>query len=251
MLDTFTLFWTDFKAALTAKGLLEQIQYIQDSDTYTIFAYDVPMKYVCTIYKGTVPTGVQAYYSQATNDSDKSDFTTNYQSESNRRLNNALGYTYNIAESASGPSGGGPSGTNKAMVSIMNPSGSGKHINIRGFSVQAETSSGTGVIVLYELRQITAHTAGTAVTIIKRCSSDPTSIAQVYNTPASVTGSTRAQSFIIQANTAQGPTTYFLPFGTVGEDPICLLPGEGLVAHQVTGNGGTFHIGLVWTETVA
>lgn len=171
------------------------------------------------------------------------------------RVPASLGPTYVVMEPVVGPSGGGPGGTNKAMVSIMNPSGSGAKVEIIGFSVQAESSSGTNVIVLYELRRITAHTlgAGTAATIQKRDLTDAASAVEAYVEPDSVTEITNPniQSFIIQSNTAQGPTTYFLPFGISGETPIVLAAGEGIVVHQVTGNGGTFHIGLVWVENPA
>lgn len=158
------------------------------------------------------------------------------------------GATYNIMEAVVGPSGGGPSGQNKSMVSILNPASSGFKAKIRGLSVQAESSSGTNVIVLYELRRITAHSGGTTATIHKRDTTDAASALEAQTEPTSVTGDTNIQSYIIQSNTAQGPSSHFLQFGITGEKPICLDEGEGIVVHQVTSNGGTFQIGLIWTE---
>jgi len=134
------------------------------------------------------------------------------------------------------------------MVSLLNPASSGKVAKIRVFSVQAETTSGSTVIIVYELRRITAHATGTDITPLPRDTTSAASVVQAKEEPGSVTGDTNIQSYIIQSNTAQGPSTYFATFGTVGEEPIVLNEGEGLVAHQVSSNGGIFRIGFVWTE---
>lgn len=90
MLDEIELFWSDFTDALSTKGLLGEIQYLESSETYSIFAYDTPIKYTCTIWLNTVPTGIVGSYSQAQNDSDKTDFETNYKSTANQRLTSAI-----------------------------------------------------------------------------------------------------------------------------------------------------------------
>lgn len=79
--------WTNFKAiTITVKSL--PIQYDDDGTVYTIFAFDgQTIVYICNIWKGTVPDGViNGGYSQAQNDSDKSDFETNYKANANKRI---------------------------------------------------------------------------------------------------------------------------------------------------------------------
>lgn len=156
--------------------------------------------------------------------------------------------TYSIQEPVVGPSGGGPSGQNKAMVSVLNPSGSGKVLRLRAMRVQPESSSGTGVIILMELRAITAHSGGSAATIHKRDSTNAAPGAESKTEPSSVTGSTNIHTFIFQANTAQGLHEHLFGSWADSHQPIVLREGEGVVVHQVTSNGGTFHIELVWTE---
>jgi hypothetical protein len=77
--------WTDFEVVANSKAL--PIQYEDDGSVYTIFAFDDPMIYVCTIWKGAVPDGVIAGgYSQVQNDSDKTDFETNYKPSANKNI---------------------------------------------------------------------------------------------------------------------------------------------------------------------
>jgi len=90
-------FWTAFKAtSITSKSLL--VQYDDDGVVYTIFSFDGPiLAYTCTIYKGAVPDSLANNgYSQSQNDSDKSDFETNFKPFSNKSLiaksNINLGY---------------------------------------------------------------------------------------------------------------------------------------------------------------
>lgn len=85
-------FWTTFKTVIIQKGL--SVQYDDDIDDsglpiYTIYAYNDPKIHVCTIYKTTVPNGVIPSYSQAQNDSDKSDFETNYKTGANQTTSTA------------------------------------------------------------------------------------------------------------------------------------------------------------------
>jgi hypothetical protein len=54
---------------------------------YTVFVFDSSLVYICNIWKDAVPDGiVQGGYSQAQNDSDKSDFETNYKPSANKRI---------------------------------------------------------------------------------------------------------------------------------------------------------------------
>jgi len=74
--------WTDWKAVQYSKNLVTQ--YDDNEIIYTIWGYDGPEVHICTIWKGTVPDGVKASYSQEQNDSDKSDFETNFKPSANQ-----------------------------------------------------------------------------------------------------------------------------------------------------------------------
>jgi len=76
--------WVNFKATVIAKSL--SMQYLDDSVITTVFAFDGPsLAYSCVIYDGTVPYPViNAGYSQAQNDSDLSDFQTNWLPSANQ-----------------------------------------------------------------------------------------------------------------------------------------------------------------------
>lgn len=79
-----TYVWTDFKTVATAKNL--SIQYDDsDTNTYTIWGYEGNEVYICMIWVGNVPQGIQdaTGYTQGQNDTDKSDFETNYKSSAN------------------------------------------------------------------------------------------------------------------------------------------------------------------------
>jgi hypothetical protein len=75
--------WTAWKTVLSGKRA--NYQYDDDGLTYTIWFYDTPDAYVCTIWKGAVPDGViSGGYSQAQNDADKADFEATYQAAANK-----------------------------------------------------------------------------------------------------------------------------------------------------------------------
>jgi hypothetical protein len=77
--------WTWFKPLVALKSMV--VQYEEDSTVYTVFGYDPPEVLFCTIWKGAVPDGVVAGgYSQAQNDSDKTDFEANFKSYANRSI---------------------------------------------------------------------------------------------------------------------------------------------------------------------
>lgn len=92
--------WTDFKTVSLSKSL--SVQYYDDGIIYTIFAFDTStIAYECTIWKGIVPDNViTSGYSQAQNDSDKSDFETNFKPFANQPLTPnssvTLGYTTSV-----------------------------------------------------------------------------------------------------------------------------------------------------------
>jgi hypothetical protein len=77
--------WTNWKAAFINRGGITQ--YDDDGLVYTIYFYDIPEVHTCTVWKGDVPDSIiNNGYSQAQNDSDKSDFETNYLPTSNKRI---------------------------------------------------------------------------------------------------------------------------------------------------------------------
>ena len=160
--------------------------------------------------------------------------------------------TYYVSVQVAGPSGGGPSGSDKAMLSLLNPSGSGKVLRLTLVEYFTLASSGTNVFLDVQLRRITAHSGGTSITPVKRDTSDAAAVAEVRSEP-SVTGGAASdfiQQLVIQSNTSQPGESYRFRLGDVfGAKPITLRPGEGLVVHQVTSNGGTFCPGLIWTES--
>jgi hypothetical protein len=83
---TISSAWTGFKTSVDGKVL--SVQYDDNGVTYEIFAFDGPLVYTCAIWKGAVPDGVilSGGYSQGQNDSDKSDFETNYKPFANKRI---------------------------------------------------------------------------------------------------------------------------------------------------------------------
>lgn len=77
--------WTNWKIVQSAKTLI--YQYDDDGITYTIYGYDGHEIHICKIFKGIVPYSIiDSGYSQSQNDSDKSDFETNFQSNANKTI---------------------------------------------------------------------------------------------------------------------------------------------------------------------
>jgi len=74
--------WTAWKVINSLKGGTPQ--YEDSNNVYTIWFYDGPEVYICTIWKGTVPDPVIASgYTQEQNDADEADFIANYQAKAN------------------------------------------------------------------------------------------------------------------------------------------------------------------------
>lgn len=76
--------WTDWKAIVTIKNIARP-QFDDDGAVYTIWGYDGPEVHMCQIWKGELPYSITGY-TQVQNDSDKSDFETNYKSNYNQSL---------------------------------------------------------------------------------------------------------------------------------------------------------------------
>jgi hypothetical protein len=241
--------WTWFKTLQARKGF--RVQYEEDAAAYQIYGYDGPEVLLCTIWKSTVPPSVVAGgYSQAQNDTDKTDFETDFEPNANR----AIAFrpqlvTYSVEVPQAGAN-------NRDMISILNPSGSGKIVKIREAWATVPSSSGTTVIIPFEIRHATAITTGTTQTPKPMDSADPASVAEVRVLP---TGISDASAPIVwwtwtqQINTSQGSTdamTHTIHDGMVTSElkPITLRPGHGLYLRQIANNTSTFRVGFFWTE---
>lgn len=245
--------WTSFKSLVSAKSL--SIQYDDDGVVYTIFAYDNPVVYITTIWKGTVPDGVIAGgYSQAQNDTDKSDFETTYQPTANAAIvirtelssTTTERATYSVEAALAGAN-------NKDMLCIFNPSGSGKVLRIYEVWATVPASSGATVIIPFEMRKTTTLTGGSAATKMKWDSNDANAVADVRSAPTGLTDGGLWYTFVEQINTAQGSTaahteTVHEGENTSGLKPLVLRPDQGLYLKQIANNTSTFRVGVLWTE---
>ena len=240
--------WTDWKTARSAKR--GRHQYDDDGIVYTIWFYDGPEVHLCTIYKGTVPDGViGGGYSQSQNDTDKTDFENNFQGSANKALASSQLVTYSVEVAQAGAN-------NRDMISIFNPSGSGKIIRLREVWATVPSSSGTTVIVPFEIRHATAITTGTTQTPKPMDSSDAASVAVVRVLPTGISDSAAPVvwwTWLQQINTSQGSTdsmTHIIHDGMVTSElkPITLRPGHGLYIRQIANNTSTFRVGFFWTE---
>lgn len=79
-------FWTTFKATVMSKSL--SVQYQDDGNVTTVFAFDgTALAYSAIMYDGgNVPLGLQIVYSVVQNNSDLSDFQTNWQPTANQQV---------------------------------------------------------------------------------------------------------------------------------------------------------------------
>lgn len=79
-----TYTWTQWKVIYALKG--SPFQYDDNGSQYNIWTYDGVEVHICQIWKGEVPYAVAVDYTQVQNDSDKTDFETNYKSLGNNPL---------------------------------------------------------------------------------------------------------------------------------------------------------------------
>jgi hypothetical protein len=76
--------WAAWKALRATKSGVHQ--YDDDGSMYTIWFYDGDEVYICKMWKGAVPDGIQLSYSQSQNDSDKADFEAGLKLTANAAL---------------------------------------------------------------------------------------------------------------------------------------------------------------------
>lgn len=138
---TIQLTWTEFKNVVAAKGL--SIQYQDDGSTITIFAFDGPVIQFCFIYDGDVPYYIiQAGYSQAQNDLDKTDFTNNFRDSANANLKLSVS-----VDGAKPVTLGTPQLINTSGNTVLFTPPSGKRIRLKWLAMTSPDTNSSTVIV--------------------------------------------------------------------------------------------------------
>lgn len=154
--------WTDWKTILTAKKFL--YQHSEDSDIYQIWGYDGPEVHVCYIWKNTVPYSiVDNGYSQSQNDSDKSDWETNYKNYSNKQLSSTVSHDWRDDVESTTVSSSGQSeafdtlGLGQVSFTAHVTDMSGSNVNIQ-FGIEA-SDDGNSWNTVHDTRRFTSSGA--------------------------------------------------------------------------------------------
>jgi hypothetical protein len=138
---------------------------------------------------------------------------------------------------------------NKNMLSLLNPAASGKCLKIREFWALVKSSSGTTVVIGWEVRRLSAHSGGTVLTSVRNDLADPVTVGEARSAPDSVTDVELYRPWVVQINTSQSPFTYMLQFQRDPyEKPLVLRPGQGICFKQIQNNTSTFDVGVRFTE---
>jgi len=128
--------WTAFKPLISSKTI--KVQYEEENNVYSIYGYDYPEVLLCVIWKGTVPDSVvTAGYSQATNDTDKTDFETNFKPYANRSIDDVPSLIIASSIKSSGSANLGVNGSITPVVFEYNPP-AGYDIEITALSLLFE-----------------------------------------------------------------------------------------------------------------
>jgi len=250
--------WTDFKAiVITSKGLT--VQYEDDANAYYIFAIDNNTAYQCIIYKGTVPD--PSNYSQGTNDSDKTDFTTNYLPTANAKtilnvtVSNTptvnIGTTNGLALDVNQTNGTARSkitdGTNNAAVANSAPAGTEYGLITRNIPSGTQTVSVSGTPTV--TGSGTAGTPATGVVTIQGISGG--TVVPVSGTVTANIGTTNGLALDATLSTLSGK------FGSIGQKamaasaPVVIASDQSAVPVTLT-NSDLFVTGAITnTQTVA
>lgn len=75
--------WAELIATALSKGVATTIQWAEDSFKYVVYFVDGITVHVCEIFKGPVPGGGDASYTQTDNDNAKTAFEATYKSATN------------------------------------------------------------------------------------------------------------------------------------------------------------------------
>jgi hypothetical protein len=138
---------------------------------------------------------------------------------------------------------------NKVMLAMLNPAASGKLVKLWSFWYLVPASSGATVIIPYELRRISALSAGTAVTPGKFDSADEDSSATIKSNAPTVTDVKLVLTRIHQISAAHKSQGYEIPLQMGSEaKPLLLREGEGVCLKQIANNTSTFRVGILYTE---
>lgn len=220
--------WAEYKKWLDGTyGTLPFI-YGTETDSYTIAAVDGVFYRTCSIAKPGA---------------DATDFEANFVPLANREVAALRQRTYSAEGALAGAN-------NKDMLCIFNPVASGKVLRIYEVWAAVPSSSGTTVVIPFEMRQTSALTGGTVLTPKKWDTADAASIADVRSAPTGLVDSGLWYTWLEQINTAQGSTKAHWNDIHGGEPlkPITLRPGEGLFLKQIATNTSTFRMGALFTE---
>lgn len=153
---------------------------------------------------------------------------------------------------------------NKSMFSLTNQSGSTVFVTIKElFLTNAQTTAVTGVVANFELRRITSHSAGTALTPVSHDSLDTLNGSVTARTGATVAGESATPirrwkwssdewgtgTVDVEAQD-HGPQSLLPHYAhRPGIKGIILRPNEGLTLKQtVNTTAGSFDIVAVFTQ---
>lgn len=243
--------WTYFKPFISSKTL--KVQYEDDGFVYLIYGYDGPEVLTCSIWKSIVPPSVvNGGYSQAQNDTDKTDFETNYKPSANGGIQGASKTqlrTFVVEVALAGA-------LNKDMISIFNPASSGKIVKLREAWATVPSSSGATVIIPFEIRHATAITTGTVVNEKSLDTGDANdAVSVVRQAPTGITDHAIPVwwTWVEQINTAQGSTNSHTEILSDSQSvselrPLTLREGNGAYLRQIATNTSTFRMGFLFTE---
>jgi hypothetical protein len=141
------------------------------------------------------------------------------------------------------------------LLSIENPTGSGKTVAVKRIEVQGPTVTVSLTLkFLYLVGRTTGlPTVGTTLTAQKRATADATAVAVVRQGPTATAATGNMWSGTgEQLFTAVGSGNAFqnIAFGESREsDDVLLAPGEGLLVRAETNNTGYFHsVDVSWEE---
>lgn len=145
-------------------------------------------------------------------------------------------------------------GANTFLLGLLNNGASGKSIKVWRYSISVPDSSGTDVVIDYELRKITALSGGTDVTPARmRTAYGDSSGITAKSLPATATDIATEKALVMhsthQLNQAQNPQGFFIPVQAGPEcEPLVLEEGQGVVIKQIDANTATVRVGLVYTQ---
>jgi hypothetical protein len=132
------------------------------------------------------------------------------------------------------------------LLSLFNPANSGVIVRVRRIMLLNATPAGTRTDMLFEIRRMTAHSAGTLLTATRFYTADPVSACGPRSL-ATVTDAALHHSEILQSTEVRLVMDILGSTGGENEPFIC-QPGQGVHLKQITSDGSSFRVNIVWTE---